>query len=260
MSPSSPSPGTSPAGVSADTRAQLEIQHLEAENAKLQLENQKLSLELNKLKSPPHWTVRAKPYVPIISTLLAVSGFWFGILQYVEAERSRRDQQQTEENKRRDAQAAAEATRLQAQERADRDRLKQQQEADVTFRLNLRRETAKPLWDKQLSLYIEAADRAATIATTDDDLVRRDAEKRFWVLYWGPLAAVEDVGLKKEDDPRIARAMVQFGNALSKDPKERDRSEMQRLALDVAHAIRKAIAPAFDVEAADLTGVREKKP
>lgn len=115
--------------------------------------------------------------------------------------------------------------------------------------LDIRRETAKPLWDRQLALYIDAAECAATIATTRDEAARRKAEDRFWVLYWGPLAVVEDVGLSVEGAASVEAAMVAFGNALRDDPKS---DRLTYLSLDLAHAIRKAIAPAFNVKAAPI--------
>jgi hypothetical protein len=248
MDPDTPAPGV--AAISVEARTQLEIDHLKAENAKLELENQKLTLELTHLKTPPHWTAHVKPYVPVISTLLAVVAFCFGVWQYHEAETARRVQEQT-----------AETDRLNQQRQADLDRLNQQKLADDTFRLNLRRDTAKPLWDKQLALYIEATEKAAVIATTDDDVARREAEKRFWVLYWGPLAAVEDVGLEKEQKPRVERAMVEFGRAIeNKEPVARNRDELAQLSLNLAHAIRDALPRAFDVQATDLDNLRKKTP
>src|SRR6185369_7363298 len=97
------------------------------------------------------------------------------------------------------------------------------------------------------------AEKAAIIATTTDTAQRRAAEERFWVLYWGPLAAVEDVGLSKAETAAIESAMVKFGNLLTSVPKEEsDREELKRNALDLAHAIRDAVAPAFNVELTDL--------
>ena len=226
------------ADVAPDARALLELEHLKADNKKLLLENEKLALELKRLQAPPHWTAHVKPLLPIVTALLAVAGFWFGIWQYFRSEEAR--------------QADARV--------AEQNRLDQQRAADETFRRNLKRETARPLWEKQLSLYIEAAEKAAAVATTDDDGARREAEARFWVLYWGPLAAVEDVGLEKEGKASIEAAMVRFGEAIKKDPEAHDRPEMKRLALELAHAVRGAIAPAFDVQATDLADLRKAGP
>jgi hypothetical protein len=213
------------------TKLRLEVEHL-------QRENEKLSLELDDLRGEGALTKRVKALLPLVTGLLAVAGFWFGIIQYIRAEDASRQQRQ----------AAEEARR------------QQQEKADEAFRSELTRETARPLWDRQLGLYLEAAEKAATIATTDDKGARKAAEARFWVLYWGPLAAVEDVGLGEQKQAEIEAAMVRFGRELDKKPEERKADEMKQMSLQLAQAIRKAIAPAFQVKAAELAGLRTATP
>src|SRR5262249_40437108 len=98
---------------------------------------------------------------------------------------------------------------------------------------------------------------AALIATTEDEGTRKAAEARFWVLYWGPLAAVEDVGVKIQGNPKIEVAMVNFGEEIKKKPEERDKGTMQSLSLKLAHAIKEAIKPAFDVTGPEPLGLRK---
>src|SRR5581483_9397596 len=99
----------------------------------------------------------------------------------------------------------------------------------------------------------------ARVATTDNDEARKTAEARFWVLYWGPLAAVEDVTLLKQSESRVESAMMEFGDLLEKPPKDRDPKELRRSSLRLAQAVRKAIQPAFDVKAPDPTERRTKR-
>lgn len=73
------------------------------------------------------------------------------------------------------------------------------------------------------------------------------AEQRFWQLYWGPLAAVEDIGLVKQDSAAMEAAMVRFGEELKKKPEDRKPGSLKGLSLELAHSVRKAIAPTFDV-------------
>jgi hypothetical protein len=101
-------------------------------------------------------------------------------------------------------------------------------------------------------LYLEASEKAAIIATTDDDQERKAATNRFRVIYWGPLASVEDVGLTKETSGKIEAAMVCFGREMHKGKSE----ELQQLSLDLAHAIRDAVAPAFDLQATKSQDLR----
>ncbi|MFN0018091.1 MAG: hypothetical protein ACKVP0_07525 [Pirellulaceae bacterium] len=210
-------------------------------------QNEKLSFEINELKGEGAWVRRLNKLLPVITGLVAVAGFWFGIIQYLRAENASLEQ-------RRDAEKAS----LTQRREAEKARVEQQKAADDVFRRELKRETAKPLWEKQLSLYIEATEKAATIATSKEPTRREAAEQRFWELYWGPLAAVEDIGLIKQDSAGIEAAMVKFGAELEKQHDMRDAEQLKRLSLKLAHAVRSAIAPTFDVEATDLDDLRNK--
>jgi hypothetical protein len=140
----------------------------------LKLENDKLKLEIQSLTSSS-WADKVEKYIPVITALIAVAGFWFGVYQY--SYRVNNDQKQRNETK----------------------------------ELELR----KPFWEKQLQLYFSASEAAATIATSQKREERAAAEAKFWVLYWGPLGIVEDAGMTKPEDAVIEQAMVNFGNCLS---------------------------------------------
>lgn len=214
-----------------------QIDRLKLELENLSRTNEKLAIEIQTLKatSPTSaWEGRISRFIPVLSAIIAVAGFWFGIIQYFRAE------------------DAAAAQRKDTEDKA----LAQRKEADKTLRLELKRETARPLWATQLELYVDAAEQAATIATTNDPVKRKDAVARFWILYWGPLAAVEDVGLTKSPAAKIEAAMVQFGELLIADPEGGNSQKMKHASLNLAHAIRDALAPAFDVENADLKNLR----
>jgi len=98
-------------------------------------------------------------------------------------------------------------------------------------------EATKPFLDRQLKLYTEATQAAATIATSDskDEIIA--AQKRFWSLYWGELALVED--------KRVEAAMVQLGQALEKGATGK---EVQGLSLRLAHACRDSLAESWGVQ------------
>ncbi|MSV27668.1 MAG: hypothetical protein EXQ52_02845 [Bryobacterales bacterium] len=53
----------------------------------------------------------------------------------------------------------------------------------------------KPLWEKELELYMRAFEVAAVIATSKDAVKCRAAEAEFWTLYEGPLIIVESKSL-----------------------------------------------------------------
>jgi predicted negative regulator of RcsB-dependent stress response len=97
-------------------------------------------------------------------------------------------------------------------------------------------EATKPFLERQLKLYTEATQAAATIATSSDASERAGSTKRFWSLYWGELALVED--------RNVEAAMVAFGQALEKgQPAE----ELQQLSLRLAHACRDSLAMSWGV-------------
>jgi hypothetical protein len=94
------------------------------------------------------------------------------------------------------------------------------------------RDTKKPFFEKQLTLYFEAAEAAATLSNheVESDSWRK-ARARFHELYWGPLGVVED--------RRVAQAMVDFRSALERDP--RQQQALRPLSLGLAHALRASI-------------------
>lgn len=202
--------GGSPAR-SEDDRAGLELQHL-------QVQVEKLRLEVEGLRAQTFWDRTVGRYLPMVTALLAVAGFWVGLVQYNQ-ERIGSDQRRTDE---------------------------------------LRRESARPFWDAQLKLYLRAAEAAAVIATSKNaDAVAR-AENDFWTLYWGPLAVVEDVGVEKRTAAEVEQAMVEFGRSLLDRGRNPSRTELQRRSLDLAHAMRKTVSPAFHLEAPPSTGAKTR--
>jgi hypothetical protein len=88
-----------------------------------------------------------------------------------------------------------------------------------------------------LQLYTTASTAAATLATSDDQTERTAALKRFWSLYWGELALVED--------RRVEQAMVKFGEGLKRNA---DREELQQLSLALAHACRDSLGASWGVK------------
>lgn len=103
--------------------------------------------------------------------VLATAGGWIGILSYRQGLRDRAEAQR----------ASTEAAR---------------------------REYERPFYEHQLRLYLEAVAVVARVATAADDSAARDAERRFWELYWGEMSLVED-------EP-VARKMVEVGALLGR--------------------------------------------
>ncbi len=183
------------------------------------IEVAKRILEVDSLRASTWWDRMIGRYVPIVTAILAVSGFWFGVWQYY-----------------------SQKSDVEAQRSED-----------------LRREAAKPFWDTQLRLYVKASEAAATIATSDDEATRSSAEAQFWILYWGPLSCVEDVGLEEKSKADVEAAMVKFGKYLNTQPKgDRKPDELKTLSLALAHAMRDEIAPSFSLQKTPLQGEQDK--
>ena len=97
-------------------------------------------------------------------------------------------------------------------------------------------EATKPFLDRQLVLYTAATQATSTIATSETAGDIAAAKLRFWSLYWGELALVED--------KRVEAAMVNFGKALDG---AGERGELRRLSLALARACRDSLAEAWGV-------------
>lgn len=125
--------------------------------------------------------------------------------------------------------------------------LREQSERQAEAR---RIEATRPFLEKQLELYAEAARVCARIASAHD---HDTAVARFWELYWGELALVEN----REVEAR----MVHFGQALQYMPE--DRSELRQRALELAAACRASLARSWGVDAwvaPDLASERSAQP
>jgi hypothetical protein len=98
-------------------------------------------------------------------------------------------------------------------------------------------EATRPFLDRQLKLYTEATQIAATLVTSKNIDVLANANERFWSLYWGELSLVED--------KRVEAAMVQFGRALEKGTTGQ---QLNVLSLQLAHACRDSLADSWGVK------------
>jgi hypothetical protein len=63
---------------------------------------------------------------------------------------------------------------------------------------------------KQTDLCLQASEHAARLSSTRDSAEWKKSREEFWMLYWGPLAVVEEAG----SSSHVASEMVKFGDAL----------------------------------------------
>jgi hypothetical protein len=186
------------------------------------LETEKLRLEVAALKRQSAQGRSLSSYVPLISVLVTVAGFGFGIYQY------RAQQIQNRESQERLARQENEARERQA----DRDRE------------NAQREFMKPLLDKQLSLYFEASATAAMIVKTTDEAERKKAINNFWRLYYGPLVMVENTS--------VSGSMKSFGSCLD-GTDQCNENDLRDRALALATSLQRALLNSWNLKPEDYT-------
>ena len=100
-------------------------------------------------------------------------------------------------------------------------------------------EATKPFLERQLRLYTEASQVTAKIATSTNEKELADAKKRFWQLYWGELALVEN--------QEVEAAMVKLGRALEHSSPQNEL--IKQLSLKLAHACRKSLDLSWGIQA-----------
>jgi len=111
-------------------------------------------------------------------------------------------------------------------------------------------ERQRPFLERQLQHYFEASESASKVANLPDGKDRAEAVQKFWQLYWGPLAVVED--------PEVERAMVDFGGALRSETS--DRAALQHRSLELAHACRGSLEKQWGATLGELENLRDRKP
>lgn len=129
-----------------------------AQLEQLRLENERLKLELAEHHKGKPWYIPLIQMVPIITALVAVAGFLWGVIQY-------RDQQIKNR-------ASQQAQFLREQENAER-------------------EFMKPWLESQREIYLQTLSAAAILANSDDPAARAQASDEFWQLYQGKMILVE---------------------------------------------------------------------
>ena len=188
---------------------------------KQRLEAEKLRLEVERMKREGSRARSLSAYIPLISVVVTVAGFGFGIYQY------RAQQIQNRESQERLAAREAEARTAQS----------------IRDKENAQREFMKPLLEKQLALYFEASSAVATIARTIDPSEKKKATETFWRLYSGPLVIVESM--------EVSGAMKRFSYCLD-GTETCDRAEMNERALALGTALQKSMLKSWNMKPEDF--------
>jgi hypothetical protein len=144
------------ASKSTPKNPQRELQMAQLEKHKL--ENAKLKQELQGQGKPKPWHVVLIQFVPIISALVAVAGFLWGVYQY----------------------QAQQTRNLAAQ------KLQSERELETA-----QRDLMRPWLDSQREIYLQALTAASTVANASDPEELKRAKTEFWNLYHGRMILVE---------------------------------------------------------------------
>lgn len=121
----------------------------------------------------------------------------------------------------------------------------------LNYSMAVQRDSKKPFLDKQLTLYFEASQAASQLATLPEGKERKQANTKFWELYYGQLSLVES--------PEVENAMDKFGEALQRyEKKESGLRELQQLSLNVSHACRDSLSESWGVSLEELTGQKKQ--
>ena len=182
---------------------EVELKKLEVELKRLEIEQKKLDPNYRKAEH------RAKS-IDMIVKALSVAAVLIGVLiTYVQySGTASLQRQQLLENERSELRAAS-------------------------------RESLKPFNEKRILLYTEASNVVSKLANLGEGPERQAARKRFFELYWGELALVEN--------RQVESAMVYFAKALEQyELNPSSNTELQRQSLNVAHAFRESLKEGLD--------------
>ncbi len=98
-----------------------------------------------------------------------------------------------------------------------------------------------PFLQRQLELSFEASQTVAILATTTSPETWEKARERFWQLFYGPLAIIEDVAVKEKMEQ--CSALI----PLSGLPASLPLTLLQQPSLALSHDIRKLLLKTWDI-------------
>lgn len=125
--------------------------------------------------------------------------------------------------------------------KASQNELRSQRSYEISKTLEQRRiEAQKPFLDKQLALYSETIRTTSFLATASQSPDWTKARDRFWELYWGELATVEN--------REVSLQVVAFGEALNGQGGKMSNVTLQQQALSLAHAVRQSLDESWGIK------------
>ncbi len=214
-----PEKGVQVAQNNEDALAIATIEQMNLEIEKLRMEVA-AAAKVNRVLTPT--------FIPLLTAVVAVAGFWFGVYQFA--------RQQPQE----DARRRVELHQL------ERQLMQEVRRGYPSADFELR----KPLWEAQLRTYSEIVNASAAVVTTRG-AKRRAAEADFWHLYRGSLRIVADMAMYKPRQADVLRTASRFAQCL--DTRTRCAEEdLKQNMLALAVSCRRSTAATWQVEYVEL--------
>jgi hypothetical protein len=230
-------------------------------------ELQKLLLEIEGLKGRNSWEAKVGRFLPIITALVAIGGFWFTLHQFSMQQEDRENVRAAEQEKagkdreeREILRDREQRDRNERREQRDKERYEDQKLREIDRDLAMANEMTKsndaremefrrPFWEKQINLYFEASSAVSVMANSTDISEKRKAEEKFWQLFYGPLVIVEDANVEK--------AMIAISTHLNDcraDPDSCQDYRLKNLSLSLASTCKESIGRSWKIKLEQLKG------
>ncbi|MCR9096080.1 MAG: hypothetical protein NXI30_17790 [bacterium] len=100
-----------------------------------------------------------------------------------------------------------------------------------------KRDSQSHFREQQIRLYLESAEVVGAIAASEPSSAREEIERRFWTLYYGPLAVVQEA--------QVTSSLVDFADALRKG---RKKTTLRTKSLAFSKACRATIEETWEVD------------
>ena len=189
-------------------KAEIDLKLAAAQLQRAELDNERLAIELEKLRKPATWFQVWLQFVPLVTALVSVAGFLWGVNLYRIAQKANREASEKQ------------AVQLKEQSRQEN----QSRERDLM----------QPWIKSQRDIYEEALNAASTASTASDPKLRAVAANAFWQLYYGRMILVETTD--------VSAAMQEIGDCLTGGVGHCAEERMQELTLTLGSAMASSMA------------------
>ena len=208
-----------PPNVAPDSIENPAVPTSTTEQQKLACEIEKLKAETESLRSSNRWENRITRYAPLVTIIIAVASFWFGIYQFTRQQR-------------------AENEKFTRQQEAENEKLRGQFNDSIKLS---EKEFRRHFYEKQLEVYLDVSKTVAQMATAGDSKEVDRLHTHFLELYNGSLIIVQDSDVRDAAET-FEESFNEYRN------KQSDRDKLQDSARDLARACRNSLLTIWDIK------------